>query len=856
MSSFRIVLFTAGALLLSRSAVAQCPDWSPQFAGDGFDDAPAVLASLDAGGGVALYAGGPFTVAGRATVAHVAKWDGVRWNPLGAGFNATVADLEAFDDGSGPALYATGSFTESGGTPTPRVARFDGSSWSAVGTDLGWNGTSLKSFDDGNGAKLYVAVKHTTQITNTTRVWRLDGSAWTQVGGDLVGFAQQFAVHDDGAGPALYITVGVNVLELVGGNWVQVGPSFPGRVFDLLTHDFGSGPQLVVSGEFTLQALRGVAVWDGANWNAIGHPNIDLGQVLALAEWNGELYSASPLPLAGGVAHYDGNGWTTIATATSDTLASRLAVHDDGSGHGAELYVSGNFHNIAGVRAQRVARFDGASWRRAEESQHALGIDIFDAFGDVKRADSIVRWRDPVSGRDKIVVGGGFDWTDDTPANGKLVAWDGLRWTSLGAGFDTHPATRVTGLSTYIDAASGQNYLLATGSVLYPSVQRFDGTSWLALGSLTHAVELVAARYPGSNGDTLFALEGKRVLRFDGVDWQEIGATALQASWTITGGALYDAPGSEPPYLYVTGNFPSIDGVVAPDIARWDGSGWSAVPGAPNASTPWYPVSDPWVLRDSSGDDHLVLAIGTDLWSFDGTNWTDWGVVPGELGGFTNSWLVEDDGSGPALCAGNGYRWRFGVLDTYIAPLPSVGPQFAIERDPSGAARAVWTTSEESLDGHPGRGVIRWTDACASLTTYCTAKVNSLGCTPAIGWSGEPSLAQSSGVPFEITASNVLNQKVGILFYGVSGRTAVPFQGGKNCVHSPVHRTPLRSSGGNVGVDDCSGVYAIDFTPWIDGTNDSELAIGVTVDAQWWSRDPASASTTGLTNAIEFEVRP
>jgi hypothetical protein len=226
------------------------------------------------------------------------------------------------------------------------------------------------------------------------------------------------------------------------------------------------------------------------------------------------------------------------------------------------------------------------------------------------------------------------------------------------------------------------------------------------------------------------------------------------------------------------------------------------------------------------------------------------------LGWGSPLWITDDDGSGPAIYSSTGYRWRMGTVDAYIAPPDATSQQFAIERAASGAARALWLKSDESLDGHPGRGVIRWTDACASLTTYCTAKVNSLGCTPAIGWSGEPSIAQSSSTPFEITANNVLNQKVGILFYGVSGRTAVPFQGGKNCVHSPVHRTPLRTSGGNVGVDDCSGVYAIDFTPWIDGANDPQLGIGVTVDAQWWSRDPASASTTSLSNAVRFLVNP
>lgn len=72
----------------------------------------------------------------------------------------------------------------------------------------------------------------------------------------------------------------------------------------------------------------------------------------------------------------------------------------------------------------------------------------------------------------------------------------------------------------------------------------------------------------------------------------------------------------------------------------------------------------------------------------------------------------------------------------------------------------------------------------------------------------------------------------------------------------PSRRTPPRSSGGNVGPDDCSGAYSIDFTPWIDGAIDELLAIGITVNAQWWSRDPASSTTTGLTNAIEFEIRP
>src|SRR6185295_10948986 len=58
-------------------------------------------------------------------------------------------------------------------------------------------------------------------------------------------------------------------------------------------------------------------------------------------------------------------------------------------------------------------------------------------------------------------------------------------------------------------------------------------------------------------------------------------------------------------------------------------------------------------------------------------------------------------------------------------------------------------------------------------TVYCTAKVNSLGCVPAIGFTGTPS--KTFGTAFHITATNVLNGKDGLLFYGWNGQLANPF---------------------------------------------------------------------------------
>ena len=137
-------------------------------------------------------------------------------------------------------------------------------------------------------------------------------------------------------------------------------------------------------------------------------------------------------------------------------------------------------------------------------------------------------------------------------------------------------------------------------------------------------------------------------------------------------------------------------------------------------------------------------------------------------------------------------------------------------------------------------------------STYCTAKLNSQFCTPAIGFSGYAS-ASNFG-PFLITASSVLNQKSGLLFYGYT-QQAAPFLGGTLCVGSPVRRTPTQGSGGATVGSSCTGTYTFDFNAFIASGVDPLLQnVGQAVFAQWWSRDPQDPFTTGLTNAVQFGV--
>jgi hypothetical protein len=167
---------------------------------------------------------------------------------------------------------------------------------------------------------------------------------------------------------------------------------------------------------------------------------------------------------------------------------------------------------------------------------------------------------------------------------------------------------------------------------------------------------------------------------------------------------------------------------------------------------------------------------------------------------------------------------------------------FAFDDPSSGVSGSITLT---------GMIVADW--SCPAPTTYCTAKVNSQGCTPAISASGTPSYGES--LAFTIDATNIVNKKNGLLFYGY-GSQATPFQGGTMCVAAPRKRTPVQDSGGSPTGADCTGAFSLDMNARIQSGVDAGLVPGADVYAQYWSRDPQSPGTTNLTDATRFTVCP
>lgn len=188
-------------------------------------------------------------------------------------------------------------------------------------------------------------------------------------------------------------------------------------------------------------------------------------------------------------------------------------------------------------------------------------------------------------------------------------------------------------------------------------------------------------------------------------------------------------------------------------------------------------------------------------------------------------------------------------ITSLAAGNPAVQVEFRMVSD-TAVAYGGWNLDAfELVQLGPGTG------GCTPPAVYCTAKVNSQFCSPAIAFSGQPSASQA--VPFDVTASQIINNKFGLLFYGSQANGAT-FQGGHLCVKLPITRTNVQNSGGSASGADCTGTLSFDFNALIQSGSDPALVQGANVFAQYWYRDPQDLSgfTTGLTDAVSFQICP
>jgi hypothetical protein len=194
---------------------------------------------------------------------------------------------------------------------------------------------------------------------------------------------------------------------------------------------------------------------------------------------------------------------------------------------------------------------------------------------------------------------------------------------------------------------------------------------------------------------------------------------------------------------------------------------------------------------------------------------------------------------------------------TTVAGLHVGGQIHSFDFDGTGGAQVCW-----ELEFADWAGNVRISDgACTTMltctgTNYCTAKVNSLGCTPALSMTGSADASAGSGCT--LSTVNVIGNKFGVYFHSLVGAQAAPFHGGFLCVKAPIKRIPpLVNTGGTVGSTTlCDSSVTQDFNARIASGIDPALTAGAPVWIQGWARDTAPFLGVQLSDAMSFTICP
>lgn len=148
--------------------------------------------------------------------------------------------------------------------------------------------------------------------------------------------------------------------------------------------------------------------------------------------------------------------------------------------------------------------------------------------------------------------------------------------------------------------------------------------------------------------------------------------------------------------------------------------------------------------------------------------------------------------------------------------------------------------------------------ASSNPTNYCTSGVSTGFCQPTLISSGVAVAGASTG--FSLIANDVDGARLGVVFYGVSGRLALPWPPGSGsflCVNTPLQRTGSQNSGGTAGF--CNGALSVDWSAFVfnnPAALGNPFSAGQLVNSQVWYRDAQAPGGANLTGGLEFTVQP
>lgn len=639
------VLLAFGFTVTSYSQ--QCEShWSDQFPATELDSIVIAMTFFDDGSDscLELYIGGSFDKGGEVVLNGIAKLNGDVWAPLGGGVSGHTAAMTVFNDGSGngPELYVAGTFSSAGGIEANNISKWDGKAWTTLGKGLNGSATAMIVFNDGTGPALFVGgwfIEAGGMQADYVAKW--DGITWSPLGDGLNGAARAFAIYDDGlgAGEALY----------VGGNFSKAG---------------------------SVEA-HNLARWEGSSWSAVeGGTDGPVQALEVLSDENGSsLYVGGFFSTAGSIsvsniAQWDGIQWSSLGNGLNHIVVALIA-YDDDSEQGPALYAGGFFQKAGEVQANRIAKWDGESWS-------SLGSGVSSSVWSLASSSS------DSTDESKLYVGGHFKSAGEIYSP-SFAMWDGANWSTTGNGMVSEDSIAVVrDLELFDDKLGDGEQLYAAGSfstaggIAAKSIAKFNGSEWSSVGDGISGEDSSIydlTSFDDGSGESLYAggqfqfagdKPANNIAKWNAENWSPLGEGTDGSVHVI---CVYDDKLGQGAALYAGGNFNNAGDMPASNIAKWDGTNWSAL--GKGIYNDEYNFSEVWsmIAFDDGSAAGETLYVGGEFKNagdveashiarWDGVQWS--GVGEGLDEGENSTvfaLVVYDDGNGPALYAvGTFYR--------------------------------------------------------------------------------------------------------------------------------------------------------------------------------------------------------
>ncbi len=473
---------------------------------------------------------------------------------------------------TGSDIYVGGGFIRPGNERAEGIAKWnrDSRTWTALGNGFGGVVDALAL----SGNELYVAGRTSTIYLGTASgkiaKWNISTKTWTTIGSEIRGSVQAIAVIDN--------------LVYVAGTFDKIGNL----------------------------SVNNIAKWDGRSWSAL---NAGIhGSVHALAVHSKNLYVAGNFDQAGVVkvqnlAQWNGKNWAALTTGV-DGVVETLAMNAD------HLYVGGFFTTLGEVVAHNIAKWDGSKWWQLGEGLGGENSGV-DAIVSGKKGEVYVGWS--FSEKNGPLIANISKWEDGrgwTPLDKEFAPgfraahfyslalndselYVGGSFGSVGKIFATHIARWNFSTNSWSAILNGKNNgvggqvrAIATrgkevyvggnfnsvGTMSVNGIAKWDGNKWFALGEGIKGignsrVNAIAANHRGDiyvGGQLLFSgnVDMGNIAKWDGSQWSALanGVNDVVNSLVANGNDIY-----------VTGDFTMAGGIAANKIAKWDDQKWSSL---------------------------------------------------------------------------------------------------------------------------------------------------------------------------------------------------------------------------------------------------------------------------------------